>query len=101
MGPKKKAKKTKAELEAEKLLREEEERKAKIIEEKKLAEETEKRRLEAIRLQNEKNALRSAELDRLRTEAAEMLEKQRDQYTQMTAEEAVEVCLSVLHKLLS
>ena len=52
-------------------------------------------------MQNEKNALRSAELDRLRTEAAEMLEKQRDQYTQMTAEEAVEVCLSVLHKLLS
>ena len=39
MGPKK-AKKTKAELEEERLAREEEERKAKILEEKKNAEET-------------------------------------------------------------
>lgn len=70
MGPKKGKKKTKAELEAEKLQREEEERKAKELEAKRANEEAERARQEALKLQIQRNVEREAELERLRAEHA-------------------------------
>ena len=61
----KKAKKTKAELEADKLLREEEEKKGKAAEDKRLADLQEKARVREIQLQTERNQFRETELERL------------------------------------
>lgn len=63
MGPK--VKKTKAQLEEERLLQEEEDRKAKILEDKRAAEEAERKRLEDIRIQEERRVFRVNEMARL------------------------------------
>lgn len=72
MGPKK-PKKTKAELEAERLLQEEEEKKQKALEEKRLAEEAEKRRQEEARIKAQRVAFREAEIARLNTEFEDLV----------------------------
>jgi serine phosphatase RsbU (regulator of sigma subunit) len=68
MAPKKKGKKTKAELEAEKLQREEEELKDRALEAKRAAEDAERHRQEELKLQIQRNAEREVELARLRDE---------------------------------
>lgn len=93
MAPKK-AKKTKAELEEEKLAREEEERKAKIAEEKRIAEENEKRRLEDLRIEAQHKAFREAELERLNNEYKELVDDNASRNQQLQAEEKKEVCFS-------
>lgn len=74
MAPKK-AKKTKAEIEAEKLAKEEEERKEQAALEKRLLEEAEKRRLEDLRIKAERKAFRTAELSRLSNEYSDMIDR--------------------------
>jgi hypothetical protein len=65
MAPKKlKKKKTKAELEAERLAREEEERKQQELEEKRQAEEAERKRIEELRIKAEWKVEREFELER-------------------------------------
>eukprot|EP01034_Spumella_vulgaris_P025885 gene25885-32391_t len=88
MAPKK-AKKTKAELEEEKLAREEEERKAKILEEKKLAEENEKRRLEELQIQAQQKAFREKELERLKDEHGRLLDELKRADSQRQSDERV------------
>jgi len=88
MGPK--PKKTKAELDAEREAKEEEERKAAEAEAKRAAIEAEKRRVEAERLAAERKAFREAELARLAEEKAVYLDRLRDRQTQRAAEDAVE-----------
>jgi hypothetical protein len=92
MAPKK-AKKTKAELEEEKLAREEEERKAKILEEKKLAEENERRRLEELALQAQQKAFREKELERLKYEHGCFLDELKFGENKRQIDEKVEVSL--------
>jgi len=92
MGPKK-AKKSKAELEEERLAREEEERKAKIAEEKRIAEENEKRRLEELRIQAEHKKNREAELERLGIEYAAISDGLESAQQQLIAEEKNESAL--------
>ena len=94
MGPKK-PKKTKAELEEEKLAREEEERKAKIAEDKKQAEEAEKRRIEQLKIEAEHKAARGVELQRLSIEYAEITDEFESKKLQLLAEEKKEVCCAV------
>eukprot|EP01035_Chromulina_nebulosa_P022906 gene22906-29672_t len=89
MGPKK-ARKTKAELEAERLLREEEERKAKLLEEKRINEEIEAKRIEDLRIQKENYNFRISEISRLEIEFNNMLERLKDLTSQRIAEEALE-----------
>jgi hypothetical protein len=89
--PPKKGKKTKAELEEEKLAREEEERKAKIAEEKKQAEEAEKRRLEQLRIEAEHKAARGQELERLLGEYDAIIDELKSKEQQLKAEEKKEV----------
>lgn len=86
MGPKK-GKKSKAELEEEKLAKEEEERKARILEEKKAAEEREKRRQEELKFAAEQKALREAEIARLTEEFNEILDDLKTKDQQLAAEE--------------
>lgn len=90
MGPKK-AKKTKAELEEEKLAREEEERKLKIAEDKRNAEEAEKRRLEQLRIEAEQKNAREQELQRLREEFDILTDDLKSKELQLLAEEKREV----------
>ncbi len=88
----KKPKKSKAELEEERLKAEEDERKAKIIEDKRLAEEAEKNRIENLRIQLERKVFREAELARLGEEnvlLSDILEARARQYKK---EDAIEVC---------
>jgi PAB1-binding protein PBP1 len=87
------AKKTKAQLEEERLQREEEERKAKIAEEKRLAEEIEKKRLEDIRIQEERRVYREGELIRLREEQQKIFDEQQTRVQTLRAEEEYEVCI--------
>ena len=84
-------KKTKAQLEEERLQREEEERKAKLIEEKRLAEETEKKRLEDIRIKEERRVFREGELLRLRDEQRALFDMERTREQQLQAEEDYDV----------
>lgn len=91
MGPKK-AKKSKAELEEERLAREEEERKAKIAEDKKNAEDAEKRRLEQLRIEAEHKHAREQELARLNVEYEDITDEQKSKELQLIAEEKREVC---------
>lgn len=92
MGPKAKSKKkSKAELEEERLAREEEERKAKIAEDKRLAEEREKKRLEALRLAAEQKAFREKELLRWNEEYIDIVDEQESNLQQLQAEEKQEV----------
>lgn len=92
MGPKK-AKKSKAELEEERLAREEEERKAKIAEDKKNAEDAEKRRLEQLRIEAEHKTAREQELARLNAEYADITDELKSKELQLIAEEKQEVTL--------
>ena len=80
-------KKTKAQLEEERLQREEEERKAKLAEEKRLAEEAERKRLEDIRIQEERRVFREAELTRLRQEQREWKDDTETRMQSLSAEE--------------
>lgn len=95
MGPKK-PKKTKAELEEEKLAREEEERKQRIIEDKRLAEEHERQRLEKLRIEEEYRQLRQSELDRLTIEAQDYFDNLEDRKQQLVAEEKKSVSFTTL-----
>ena len=90
MGPKK-GKKSKAELEEERLAREEEERKAKIVEEKRLAEEREKRRQEEAKLAAELKAVREKELERWKGQYNEIVDDLHYRHEQLMKEEKAEV----------
>lgn len=92
------AKKTKAQLEEERLAREEEERKAKIAEEKRLAEEAERQRLEDIRIKEERRVFREAELSRLREEQTQWKDNRETRSQRLVAEEKHEV-FTLLHVL--
>eukprot|EP00604_Paraphysomonas_vestita_P003906 CAMPEP_0174819020 /NCGR_PEP_ID=MMETSP1107-20130205/2005_1 /TAXON_ID=36770 /ORGANISM="Paraphysomonas vestita, Strain GFlagA" /LENGTH=145 /DNA_ID=CAMNT_0016031765 /DNA_START=24 /DNA_END=458 /DNA_ORIENTATION=- len=80
-------KKTKAQLEEERLQREEEERKAKLIEEKRLAEEAEKKRLEDIRIKEERRVFREGELLRLHEEQRNLFDMEKTREQQLRIEE--------------
>ena len=90
MGPKK-AKKTKAELEEERLAREEEERKAKLAEEKRQAEEAEKKRQEEAKIAGELKVNREKQLARLQEEYTEIVDDATSKDQQLRAEERNEV----------
>ena len=90
MAPKK-SKKSKAELEEERLAREEEEKRIKLLEEKKRAEEEEKRRLEELRIKAEKKVLRGLEIERLTIEYNEYLDEKKSREQQLNAKEKIEV----------
>lgn len=90
MAPKK-AKKSKAEIEEEKLAREEEERKAKILEEKRIADEKEKKRLEELRIKAEQTEFRRQELERLKEEFLAYTDDKKSRKYQLEAEEKKEV----------
>jgi hypothetical protein len=67
MPPKsaKKSKKAKGETEEERVIREEAERKQREIEAKRIADENEKKRLEDLRVQAERRAFRTTEVENL------------------------------------
>ncbi len=90
MGPKKQ-KKSKAELEEERLAREEEERKARAAEEKRLAEEREKKRQEEARIAAELKIIREADLDRWKGEYEDFIDELKVKHLQLLAEEKSEV----------
>ena len=87
----KKPKKSKAELEEERLAAEEEARKQKILDDKRRAEEAERDRLEALRIAAERKAFREAEVARLKEENVELLELLSDRVNHTEAEERTEV----------
>ena len=87
----KKPKKSKAELEEERLKAEEDERKAKIIEDKRLAEEAERNRIENLRIQLERKVFREAELTRLEEEHVLLSDLMEARVRQFKHEEAIEV----------
>eukprot|EP01040_Poterioochromonas_malhamensis_P005737 gene5737-6170_t len=89
MGPKK-GKKSKAELEEERLAREEEERKQKALEEKRLAEEREKKRQEELKLASELKTNREKQLNRLQEEYNEIIDDNQSKLQQLQAEEKKE-----------
>ena len=91
MGPKAKGKKAKGETEEEKLAREEEERKQRDAEAKRVADEAEKLRVETLRIQTEKRAFRSAELENLEKEHIKLLDKLSEIDSKLVAEIAHEV----------
>jgi hypothetical protein len=86
MAPK--VKKTKAQLEEERLLQEEEDRKAKILEDKRAAEEAERKRIEDLRIQEERRVFRVEELNRLNEELIEENTLCEDRSVALSAEEA-------------
>ena len=86
-----KPKKTKEELEAERLLEEAERAKQEAIEKKKQAELDEKRRIEEIRVAAERKATRAAEIARLGEELVAYMDVQKDVQAQRVAEDALEV----------
>jgi hypothetical protein len=85
------AKKTKAQLEEERLQREEEERKAKLAEEKRLNEEAERKRLEDLRIQEERRVFRENELCRLLEEQSKLNDESVTRFQRLTAEEEYEM----------
>lgn len=87
----KKPKKSKAELEEERLAAEEEARKQKIVDDKRRADEAERRRVEALRLAEERRVYRQAEVVRLEEETAALKDLLSDREYQMLAEERIEV----------
>jgi hypothetical protein len=91
MAPKKKAKKTKAELEEERLAHEEDEKKQKIAEDKRIADENEKQRLEKLRIQNEYNKQREIELNRFEEEFKQLDDDVKGKQLQFIAEKKKEV----------
>eukprot|EP01041_Mallomonas_annulata_P000234 gene234-423_t len=86
----KKVKKTKAQIEEERLLAEEEARKAKELEDKRLAEEAERKRLENLRIATERAAFRRDEIGRLTEEYLQMEDDRKGREYQMRAEESSE-----------
>mmetsp|Transcript_38898 Transcript_38898/g.39584 ORF Transcript_38898/g.39584 Transcript_38898/m.39584 type:complete len:654 (+) Transcript_38898:146-2107(+) len=90
MPKQKKVKKTKAQIEEERLAAEEAERKAKEIEDKRLAEEAERDRLEALRIAAERTAFRKDEMIRLMEEHNKMEDFRKDMEYQLVAEEKQE-----------
>lgn len=88
-----KPKKTKEEIEAERLAEEAERAKQEAIDRKKQAELEEKRRLEEIRVAAERKALRAAELARLRDEHVAYMDVLKEVQAQRAAEDALEVCM--------
>ena len=91
MGPKKPPKKTKAEIEAERLAKEEEERKQKILEEKRQAELAEQQRIEALKIEAERQDFRIKELSRLHSEYDDLLDRRKDKESQLKAEKLLYV----------
>ena len=89
----KKVKKTKAQIEEERILAEEAERKSKEIEDKRLAEEAEKKRLEQVRITEERIRTRKSELARLEDEFKIAEDEAKDRLYHMNAEETSEVFL--------
>ena len=87
----KKVKKTKAQLDEERLLAEEEARKAKEIEDKRLAEESERQRVENLRIAAERGAFRKSEMLRLTEEYNIMEDERKDREYKMNAENVAEV----------
>jgi flagellar biosynthesis GTPase FlhF len=98
MGPKK-AKKSKAELEEERLAREEEERKARAAEEKRLAEELQKKKQEEARIAAELKVIREADLKRWSEEYEDFVDDLKAKHQQLLAEEKSEV--SWRHRVVS
>lgn len=86
----KKVKKSKAQLEEERLLAEEAERKAKELDDKRLADEAEKQRLETLRINAERVEFRKAELERLLLEYNDIEDMKKSFNQQLLAEEAKE-----------
>ena len=84
-------KKSKAQLEEERLLAEEEARKAKIAEEKRLAEEAERKRIEDLRIKEERKAFREQELARLSEELQVVDDVNISRQKQLEAEEKAQV----------
>lgn len=84
--PPKAPKKTKQQLEEERLLKEEEDRKARELEAKKKAEEEEKARLEALRIKAEYKKQREEEVSRLSVEFDELLDLNKTMEKQFAAE---------------
>ena len=90
--PPKKPKKTKEELEAERLAEEAEAAKQAAIAAKKAAEEESKRKIEEAKLAEERRVTRAAEVSRLEEEYAKYLELLKDKQAQRQAESALQVC---------
>lgn len=83
-------KKSKAQLEEERLIAEEEARKAKVLEEKRQAEEAERKRVEDLRIKEERHLFRENELTRLSEEAAIARDVNVTRNSQLQAEENAE-----------
>ena len=90
MAPKK-AKKSKAELEEERLQKEEEDRKARELEAKKKAEDEEKKRLEDLRIKAENKLRREQEIISLSVEFEELCDLNKTFENQLEAETKHEV----------
>jgi hypothetical protein len=88
---KKKGKKSKGETEEEKLAREAEEQKQRDLALKKQAEEVERKRLEELRIRDERRAFRERELGRFVIESAALLDKSTTREYQYVAEVSHEV----------
>jgi len=97
--PPKKPKKTKEELEAERLAEEAEAAKQAAIAAKKAAEEESKRKIEEAKLAEERRVTRAAEVSRLEEEYAKYLELLKDKQAQRQAESALQVCADETHTL--
>ena len=85
-------KKSKAQIEEERVLAEEEARKAKIAEEKRLAEEAERKRIEDLRIKEERKVFREQELARLVEELSIAADGDETRRQQLSAEENAQVC---------
>lgn len=84
-------KKSKAQIEEERILAEEEARKAKIAEEKRLAEEAERKRVEDLRIKEERKLFREQELARLTEELKIATDVDETRSQQLAAEENAQV----------
>jgi hypothetical protein len=84
-------KKSKAQIEEERILAEEEARKAKIAEEKRLAEEAERKRIEDLRIKEERRVFREQELARLTEELKIAADVDETRSRQLAAEESAQV----------
>lgn len=84
-------KKSKAQIEEERILAEEEARKAKIAEDKRLAEEAERKRIEDLRIKEERKVFREQELSRLTEELRIVADVSETRSRQLEAEEKAQV----------
>lgn len=83
-------KKSKAQLEEERLQAEEEARKAKLAEDKRLAEEAERKRIEDLRIKEERRVFREGELKRLLEEQNAGEDEDETRRLQLQAEEKIQ-----------